>query len=236
MLRSHGLGFRAQGGAGPLQDTVAERISRRDEEALQHLEDVRLLRSPGGGAVVEFVFRPNPCFRNRVLRRGVVAAGNGPNSGVCHFSVASHLEFVSGCLWSHPGQPQSPSVGTRAVAASSGPGSFSAHLFRELVILSPWPCQSLNSQVHQLPLSSGRAVTASFLPVIRRKWGCLFVGGPDERHLGCPRVPTWCAGLMGSGVVEETTEIEWKEGKNLTVRQVLKKGGAGKKVAELWAP
>lgn len=36
---------------------------------------------------------------------------------------------------------------------------------------------------------------------------------------------------MGSGVVEETTDIEWKEGKNLTVRQVVKKGGAGKKVA-----
>lgn len=42
-----------------------------------------------------------------------------------------------------------------------------------------------------------------------------------------------CAGLMGSGVVEETTHIEWKEGKNLTVRQVAKKGGGGKKVAGL---
>ena len=65
-----------------LQDAIAELITRRDEEALQHLEDVRLVRSRGGGSVVEFVFRPNPCFRNRILRRGVVATGNGPNTGV----------------------------------------------------------------------------------------------------------------------------------------------------------
>ena len=71
----------------PLQDTVAERITRRDEEALQHLEDVRLVRPSGGGVIVEFVFRPNPCFRNRVLRRGVVATGVGLNSGVCRSSV-----------------------------------------------------------------------------------------------------------------------------------------------------
>lgn len=37
-------------------------------------------------------------------------------------------------------------------------------------------------------------------------------------------------GVLGSGVIEETTDIEWKAGKNLTVRQVVKKGAAGKKV------
>ena len=37
---------------------------------------------------------------------------------------------------------------------------------------------------------------------------------------------------MGSGVEEVTTEIDWKPGKNLTLRQVNKKGGAGKKVRQ----
>ena len=37
-------------------------------------------------------------------------------------------------------------------------------------------------------------------------------------------------GVLGSGFIEETTDIEWKAGKNLTVRQVVKKGAAGKKV------
>ena len=37
-------------------------------------------------------------------------------------------------------------------------------------------------------------------------------------------------GPLGGGMIQETTAIEWKEGKNLTVREVVKKGVGSKRV------
>eukprot|EP00232_Nephroselmis_pyriformis_P003941 CAMPEP_0182908052 /NCGR_PEP_ID=MMETSP0034_2-20130328/34948_1 /TAXON_ID=156128 /ORGANISM="Nephroselmis pyriformis, Strain CCMP717" /LENGTH=475 /DNA_ID=CAMNT_0025044157 /DNA_START=353 /DNA_END=1780 /DNA_ORIENTATION=+ len=54
------------------QDTIAEFITKRDEGALEYLEDVCVANPPGGeGIRVDFHFSPNPYFSNKVLSKQI---------------------------------------------------------------------------------------------------------------------------------------------------------------------
>lgn len=48
-----------------MQDLIAEHISVRDRRALEYLVDVRFERGTRG-MLVEFLFRDNPFFENKV--------------------------------------------------------------------------------------------------------------------------------------------------------------------------
>eukprot|EP00854_Cymbomonas_tetramitiformis_P006800 gene6800-8122_t len=74
------------------QDTVSEHISKRDEDALQYLEDIRCCKPSDtkalGGFRVEFHFSSNPYFSQKVLWKQICVADNLSPQGMQAADIA----------------------------------------------------------------------------------------------------------------------------------------------------
>lgn len=77
------------------EDTISEHITARDKLALEYCEDIRFNRGPKG-MLVEFLFRSNPYFANKSLRRGLFVEEDEEGGVVRMNEEATDIDWKDG--------------------------------------------------------------------------------------------------------------------------------------------